>query len=118
MQVNPAVWEISGHIVLKRKVDYEAATEESAWKLLAQVSLSHERFEEVKGECLKAASNVAIKPSDTTLQSANQRTGLATGLSAMDSEVVTSTFVSLASGSAKVKNALDAVVPDNMVLGA
>jgi len=63
-QVNPAVWEISGHIVLKRKKDYDLATEEYAWKLLAEVSLSLERFEEVKGECLKAAfegvSNSAV----------------------------------------------------------
>ena len=54
-QVNPAVWEISGHIVLKRRKDYDLATEEYAWKLLAEVSLSHERFEEVKVACLTAA---------------------------------------------------------------
>ncbi|KAJ4751775.1 GDP-D-glucose phosphorylase 1 [Rhynchospora pubera] len=47
-QVNPAVWEISGHIVLKRRTDYEEASEASAWRLLAEVSLSGERFEEVK----------------------------------------------------------------------
>ncbi|CAH9122368.1 unnamed protein product [Cuscuta epithymum] len=46
-QVNPAVWEISGHIVLKRKEDYEGASEENAWRLLAEVSLSRERFQEV-----------------------------------------------------------------------
>ncbi|KAK4484812.1 hypothetical protein RD792_007409 [Penstemon davidsonii] len=47
-QVNPAVWEISGHMVLKRKEDYEEASEENAWRLLAEVSLSEERVEEVK----------------------------------------------------------------------
>ncbi|KAI3997082.1 hypothetical protein MKX01_032733 [Papaver californicum] len=47
-QVNPAVWEISGHMVLKRKQDYEEASEGNAWRLLAEVSLSEERFEEVK----------------------------------------------------------------------
>ncbi|KAL8127338.1 GDP-L-galactose phosphorylase 1 [Apium graveolens] len=47
-QVNPAVWEISGHMVLKRKEDYEGASEENAWRLLAEVSLSEERFQEVK----------------------------------------------------------------------
>lgn len=46
-QVNPAVWEISGHMVLKRKEDYERATEQKAWRLLAEVSLSEERFQEV-----------------------------------------------------------------------
>ena len=47
-QVNPAVWEISGHMVLKRKEDYDEASEENAWRLLAEVSLSEERFQEVK----------------------------------------------------------------------
>ncbi|KAM3374407.1 GDP-L-galactose phosphorylase 1 [Capsicum galapagoense] len=46
-QVNPAVWEISGHMVLKRKEDYEGATEANAWRLLAEVSLSEVRFQEV-----------------------------------------------------------------------
>ena len=38
-QVNPSVWEINGHMVLKRKKDYEEASEENAWRLLAKVSL-------------------------------------------------------------------------------
>ncbi|KFK27113.1 hypothetical protein AALP_AA8G336300 [Arabis alpina] len=46
-QVNPAVWEMSGHMVLKRKEDYEGASEENALSLLAEVSLSEERFNEV-----------------------------------------------------------------------
>ncbi|CAA7400372.1 unnamed protein product [Spirodela intermedia] len=53
-QVNPAVWEISGHIVLKRKEDYEEASEAYAWRLLAEVSLSEERFEEVKASLFEA----------------------------------------------------------------
>jgi GDP-L-galactose phosphorylase len=53
--VNPAVWEISGHIVLKRREDYEAVTEDYAWKLLSEVSLTVERFTEVKRFCLEAA---------------------------------------------------------------
>lgn len=52
IRVNPAVWEISGHIILFRKEDYEMATEDYAWKLLAEVSLSEVRFEEVKRMCL------------------------------------------------------------------
>lgn len=60
-QVNPAVWEISGHIVLKRRLDYESATEESAWRLLAEVSLTQERFDEVKKHCLKSVFNVPNK---------------------------------------------------------
>uniref|UniRef100_A0A1D1Y3B8 GDP-D-glucose phosphorylase 1 n=1 Tax=Anthurium amnicola TaxID=1678845 RepID=A0A1D1Y3B8_9ARAE len=47
-QVNPAVWEISGHMVLKRRKDYAEASEDYAWRLLAEVSLSEERFKEVQ----------------------------------------------------------------------
>ncbi|XP_037440085.1 GDP-L-galactose phosphorylase 2-like [Triticum dicoccoides] len=54
-QVNPAVWEISGHIVLKRRDDYKEASEASAWRLLAVVSLSEARFEEVKAYIFDAA---------------------------------------------------------------
>lgn len=64
-QVNPAVWEISGHMVLKRKEDYEGASEEKAWRLLAEVSLSEERLEEVKelifeAICLNADVNGTV----------------------------------------------------------
>lgn len=53
-QVNPAVWEISGHMVLKRKKDYEEASEENAWRLLAEVSLSEERYQEVNALIFEA----------------------------------------------------------------
>lgn len=53
-QVNPAVWEISGHMVLKRRKDYEDASEEYAQRLLSEVSLSEERFKEVKVYVLEA----------------------------------------------------------------
>lgn len=53
-QVNPAVWEISGHMVLKRKKDFEEASEENAWRLLAEVSLSEERFQEVNALMFEA----------------------------------------------------------------
>lgn len=55
-QVNPAVWEISGHMVLKRKEDYDGASEENAWRLLAEVSLSEERFQEVIAIIFEAIS--------------------------------------------------------------
>lgn len=79
IQVNPAAWEISGHMVLKRKEDYEGASEENAWRLLAEVSLSEERFEEVKelifeAVCLnieenKVVNGTTIEESTTTTQS-------------------------------------------------
>lgn len=55
-QVNPAVWEISGHMVLKRRKDYDEASEEYAWKLLSEVSLSEERFQEVETYVREAAN--------------------------------------------------------------
>lgn len=55
-QVNPAVWEISGHMVLKSKKDYDEASEANAWRLLAEVSLSEARFEEVKALIFEAIS--------------------------------------------------------------
>lgn len=54
-QVNPAVREISGHIVLKRREDFENALEDYAWRLLAEVSLSEESFQEVKAHISEAA---------------------------------------------------------------
>lgn len=53
--VNPAVWEISGHMVLKRRKDYDDASEDYAWRLLTEVSLSEERFQEVKNLVFEAA---------------------------------------------------------------
>ncbi|XP_008803683.2 GDP-L-galactose phosphorylase 1-like [Phoenix dactylifera] len=57
-QVNPAVWEISGHMVLKRKKDFEEASEAYAWRLLSEVSLSEERFRKVKAYIFDAISLV------------------------------------------------------------
>ncbi|KAK8527190.1 hypothetical protein V6N12_054414 [Hibiscus sabdariffa] len=56
-QVNPAVWEISGHMVLKRRKDYDEASDENAWRLLAEVSLSDERFREVNELIFEAIAN-------------------------------------------------------------
>lgn len=55
-QVNPAVWEISGHMVLKRRKDYDDASEQYALKLLSDVSLSDERFQEVEKYVCEAAN--------------------------------------------------------------
>jgi len=40
MGVNPAAFEIAGHMVLKRAEDFKALTQDLAWRLLEQVSLS------------------------------------------------------------------------------
>ncbi|XP_077253184.1 GDP-L-galactose phosphorylase 1-like [Tasmannia lanceolata] len=65
-QVNPAVWEISGHMVLKRTKDYEEASEDYAWRLLAEVSLSEQMFQEVKAYIL-AAIGVTVVGEDVDM---------------------------------------------------
>ncbi|CAL5202234.1 unnamed protein product [Lathyrus oleraceus] len=60
-QVNPAVWEISGHMVLKRKKDFDEASEANAWRLLAEVSLSESRFKEVNSLIFQAITSDEIE---------------------------------------------------------
>lgn len=100
-QVNPAVWEISGHIVLKQRKDYDLATEEYAWKLLAEVSLSAARFEEVKAACLTAAFE-GPPPSDPMAFSNN---GISYNLLDKEQAVLTK-------GNIHKANSTDAVVPN------
>lgn len=77
-QVNPAVWEISGHMVLKRKLDYEEASEENAWRLLAEVSLSEVRLQEVmelifEAICLKINEEVVAPIAEDESSEAGSR---------------------------------------------
>jgi len=51
-QVDPAVFEISGHILLKRMEDYVNITEEWVWKLLSCSSVSEEVFNDVVSKCI------------------------------------------------------------------
>lgn len=44
-QVNPAAFEIGGHIVLKRKQDYNTVTEEKICELLSYASLKQDDFD-------------------------------------------------------------------------
>lgn len=53
--VNPAVFEMAGHIIMKRREDFDSMTEEAADQLLAAASLSAPAFEEVKALFLEAA---------------------------------------------------------------
>lgn len=45
--INPAAFEIAGHLLYKKASDYESATQESAWKLLEQASLTEAEFEDL-----------------------------------------------------------------------
>ena len=52
-QVNPAVWEIAGHLVMKREEDYANMDEVMIGRLLGAVSLSEEAMEDVIDTCFK-----------------------------------------------------------------
>lgn len=43
-QVDPASFEISGHIIMKRQQDYDGLSQEAIWDLLSYASLSEEAF--------------------------------------------------------------------------
>jgi GDP-L-galactose phosphorylase len=51
--VDPAVFEIAGHIVLKRSVDFEMADQDWAWRLLEFASVSEECLDNIISFCLK-----------------------------------------------------------------
>ncbi|KAM3353108.1 hypothetical protein ACQJBY_024346 [Aegilops geniculata] len=59
MRINPAAWELSGHLVLKRRKDYDEASEATLCRFLVEASLSEAEFQELKGcvlEFLASAS--------------------------------------------------------------
>lgn len=43
-QVDPATFEICGHIVLKRAQDFETVDQDFCWRLLAQSAYDEQRF--------------------------------------------------------------------------
>lgn len=51
-EVNPACFEIAGHMVLKRKADYDGITEEKAWAMLELASYPAEEFAELVDLCV------------------------------------------------------------------
>jgi GDP-L-galactose phosphorylase len=52
--VNPAAFEIAGHMVLKRSEDYDALTQQTAWKILQEVSLTTEDMESLQAKLFSA----------------------------------------------------------------
>lgn len=48
--VNPAAFEIAGHMVLKRREDYETMSQDRAWDILQHVSLSNDEMEELQAK--------------------------------------------------------------------
>ena len=46
-------------MVLKRRKDYDEASEQNAWRLLAEVSFSEERFQEVRALMFEAIATCA-----------------------------------------------------------
>lgn len=58
MGVNPAAFEIAGHMVLKRAEDYESLTEERAWEVLSHVGLDDADFDDIEGKVFAAYMTV------------------------------------------------------------
>lgn len=52
--VNPAAFEIAGHMVLKRAEDYDALSQDTAWNILQHVSLTNEAMEALQGKLFSA----------------------------------------------------------------
>ncbi|CAO1946924.1 unnamed protein product [Urochloa humidicola] len=48
MRINPAIWELSGHLVLKRKNNYDEASEPNICRFLVEAALSEIEFQELK----------------------------------------------------------------------
>ena len=46
-QVDPAGFEIAGHLILKRQVDYDQVDQEWVWKLLSHASVSEPEFKAI-----------------------------------------------------------------------
>lgn len=53
--MDPACWEIAGHIVMKRQQDYDTASQESAWHLLSCASYDPANFARVTEISINAA---------------------------------------------------------------
>lgn len=51
--VNPAAFEIAGHIILKNRGDFDEMTQADVWNLLSEVSLSPKSFLELTQACLQ-----------------------------------------------------------------
>jgi GDP-L-galactose phosphorylase len=47
MRINPAIWELSGHLVLKRRKDYDEASEANICRFLVEAALSETEFQEL-----------------------------------------------------------------------
>jgi GDP-L-galactose phosphorylase len=48
MRINPAIWELSGHLVLKRRKDYDEASELNICRFLVEAAVSETEFQQLK----------------------------------------------------------------------
>ncbi|KAG8054320.1 hypothetical protein GUJ93_ZPchr0001g31716 [Zizania palustris] len=61
MRINPAVWELSGHLVLKRRKDYDGASEATICGFLVEASLSETEFLELKSRIMEFLASAVPK---------------------------------------------------------
>lgn len=61
MRINPAIWELSGHLVLKRRKDYDEASEATLCRFLVEASLSETEFQVLKRRILEFLTSAVPK---------------------------------------------------------
>eukprot|EP00210_Caulerpa_lentillifera_P001776 g1706.t1 len=49
--INPACFEIAGHVIFKNKDDYQSCTQKEVWSLLSQVTLESVEFNQLSIDC-------------------------------------------------------------------
>jgi GDP-L-galactose phosphorylase len=53
--INPAVFECAGHLLFKRRCDYDEASQAAAWRLLSEASVSADEFDALLDAMLSTA---------------------------------------------------------------
>jgi GDP-L-galactose phosphorylase len=48
MRINPVIWELSGHLILKKREDYDEASEATICRFLEEASIAETEFQELK----------------------------------------------------------------------
>lgn len=49
--INPACFEIAGHVIFKNREDYQNSTQKEVWALLSEVSLESTEFDQLTKDC-------------------------------------------------------------------
>jgi len=70
--INPAAFELAGHLLYKQREHFDAASQESAWRLLQAASLSAPQFDQLLAAILPVMAAAAEAPIQTAFQPSSQ----------------------------------------------